>query len=857
MIDLGTEKNKDKKSLKDRYSPLSRKAKIALVSILILLGGLLVTGSIFGYQVGNDIVNPEVYSQGAIDLPNDVEISTPDDVENNVLSFPAKYDLRDKGLVSTIKNQGQFGTCWTFAALGALESSYLKRDPAVDLSEAQLAWFNYTGSNAFFPSPPDGIYDQGGTIYMPLATYSKGWGVANELDIPYSLAGTALDESLRQIQSFNLTNAKYLWNGKHDLDQSEMIKRALTNDESVILNISSMSTDPKDYNLKTGAYYSQTTDVGHAVLCVGWDDNYSKDNFNPESQPENDGAWIIKNSYSIYNGLDGYYYVSYEDASITNWISFDMEPTSQPEKPYVYSELGYAGSPIGANDKETVANIYRPDSANEALSSVGIYTTNHEINCTVSIYTNLTNPLDPKSGVLAYSDLHYVYNAGYQKIELPNTIALGGEPYSVVIEYQATTEPDDPLIPVESLASDSYQNLVLTPNVSFKLDEATQAWTDFKDLNIEDIGNLCLNVNTVEVDTVRFALGSGNTIAGDKEWLSAGASDLILYTTDGSDPGSTSPFYNAATGIELDGIETIKAAVFKNSTIGPVAVAEYLPAKADVVSFLIKDEVGRKYYYDLDKISQGISEQFIKGSTFIDITPISTGTVEINGTVVPSNSSIRIPINGSGNINVDILVEESGKLGNSYQLSFEEMDEVLFTYDYVNEVVDYIKDGWVLYASRSNLTPVNVGDSITPFIGTKMFAFNFSEMRPREIQVASRPAAPPLPVLLGSTKNDCTLQNVDGVEYKLNAGIYQPTPYFKGLTPNTTYQVTQRYRAQEEISFASEEATIDVKTLAEDSSNKDKTLVYSLPKTGGYGALLVSLFAIGSGLLVSSKRIKK
>lgn len=33
----------------------------------------------------------------------------------------------------------------------------------------------------------------------------------------------------------------------------------------------------------------------HAVTIIGWDDNYSKDNF--VSKPERDGAWIVKNSY--------------------------------------------------------------------------------------------------------------------------------------------------------------------------------------------------------------------------------------------------------------------------------------------------------------------------------------------------------------------------------------------------------------------------------------------------------------------------------------------------------------------------------------------------------------------------------
>lgn len=35
--------------------------------------------------------------------------------------------------------------------------------------------------------------------------------------------------------------------------------------------------------------------VNHAVSIIGWDDNYSKDNFS--TKPTNNGAWIIRNSY--------------------------------------------------------------------------------------------------------------------------------------------------------------------------------------------------------------------------------------------------------------------------------------------------------------------------------------------------------------------------------------------------------------------------------------------------------------------------------------------------------------------------------------------------------------------------------
>ena len=64
-------------------------------------------------------------------------------------SYSAKYDLRDEGLVTPVRFQNPFGTCWGFAAIAAAETSILG-DPSVrgdftsdtlDLSEKHLVYF--------------------------------------------------------------------------------------------------------------------------------------------------------------------------------------------------------------------------------------------------------------------------------------------------------------------------------------------------------------------------------------------------------------------------------------------------------------------------------------------------------------------------------------------------------------------------------------------------------------------------------------------------------------------------------------------------------------------------------------------
>ena len=55
--------------------------------------------------------------------------------------LPESYDLRDYGLVTPVRDQESFGTCWVFETTAAVESAYLKylaENKGVDVS-------NFTG----------------------------------------------------------------------------------------------------------------------------------------------------------------------------------------------------------------------------------------------------------------------------------------------------------------------------------------------------------------------------------------------------------------------------------------------------------------------------------------------------------------------------------------------------------------------------------------------------------------------------------------------------------------------------------------------------------------------------------------
>lgn len=63
----------------------------------------------------------------------------------------------------------------------------------------------------------------------------------------------------------------------------------------------------------------------HAAIIIGWDDNYSKNNFKSSSKPENDGAWLVLNSWGSNWGNKGTVWVSYEDNYMQNGTKYGIE----------------------------------------------------------------------------------------------------------------------------------------------------------------------------------------------------------------------------------------------------------------------------------------------------------------------------------------------------------------------------------------------------------------------------------------------------------------------------------------------------------------------------------------------------
>lgn len=125
-----------------------------------------------------------------------------DSAEARSKKLPKKYDLRKKGLVTPVKNQNPYSSCWAFGGIAAAESSLLKakkttyKKSKLDLSEKHVAWFVYQkitkkedkrqiGEGLIPLNKKENIYDGGGQTAFITTVFSSGSGPMPEKYFPY------------------------------------------------------------------------------------------------------------------------------------------------------------------------------------------------------------------------------------------------------------------------------------------------------------------------------------------------------------------------------------------------------------------------------------------------------------------------------------------------------------------------------------------------------------------------------------------------------------------------------------------------------------------------------------------------
>jgi C1A family cysteine protease len=385
--------------------------------------------------------------------------------------LPSSYDLRDRGLTTSIKNQYYNGTCWCFAAAAAAETSIIAAglsNDSVDVSEVQLDYFifdrvadpsggtsgdkikNITGYSAL---------NSGGEAYMTTFALSTWMGVCRDSStVPYAdyTSSTVLSDDLAYGHDIaHLQNARWVNTSDHD-SMKHLIEQGAA--PIICYYCGDWQTDYRAVSGMTGTnttcYLTPTADnenvPDHEVVIVGWNDCISAEYFTDENgeHPAGDGAWLVKNCWGV-NGdpdgwisSDGYFWLSYYHQQIDEYAVFlYFQSPDNYDHNYQYDGGASTNQDISVGASGAMANIFK-SGGNEDLKAVSFYMTrNAGVEYSIQIYTGIRDATDPTSGTAALStpQTGTTTYAGYYTVDLDQTVRLSkGETFAVVIEVRGS-----------------------------------------------------------------------------------------------------------------------------------------------------------------------------------------------------------------------------------------------------------------------------------------------------------------------------------------------------------------------------------------------------------------------------------
>ncbi|MCR4691611.1 MAG: hypothetical protein K5739_09735, partial [Lachnospiraceae bacterium] len=500
-----------------------------------------------------------------------------------------------KNNVMPTRNQNPYGSCWAHAAMASMEL-YRNRMQNVplstdDLSEYHLAHFTFGGGTTQIVSEQDtgdtytfdgtklssddktryGIQnasnmttsekdivflDRGGNANDSGHTLMHWKGAAAESDATYPRSSSRSDVISEPSGGWSAVEYKdaarmqnqYRINPQKNPD---LVKRYIREYGGVQTSYYHADGGLKQTNKTTGevifddtqgpGYFNTTYNsynlpravgTNHAITLVGWDDNFPKENFNYPAQE--DGAWLIRNSWSINSearfSMYTYFWISYEDKSLkdTVFVFTTQEDKDRLDYNYYYDAVlhGSSGYPYNSTTayQLAAANVFvaSGSQSQECLRAVTIQETNTSaanagyedggVPYEIRIYKGLKTTDEPDQGTLAYTQTGTLPFSGMYTINLDEGVMLDHEErYSVVvllkdgrmtpdIEYGHTEKPAVITTTVGCGAEgQSYLGYFYTGGRS--------SWTDHKTRNY---GNFCIGAQTIEIPKLSATKSGSN-----------------------------------------------------------------------------------------------------------------------------------------------------------------------------------------------------------------------------------------------------------------------------------------------------------------------------------------------------------
>ena len=396
---------------------------------------------------------------------NDPGVTVPQSLGKAKL--PEKYDLRDEGRSTSVKDQKDKAFCWAFSAIASLESNIITKGLAsnkLDLSEAHLAYYGLNGERndtiSKFGGRDTCVGSSGkANYYNATAALARGYGAVSEANFPFSAylgdepEKKYVSDKLMTKSTYQLDDAVFV---SADPKENDYDKPAVNTVKKLIMKNGAVSTrmvfpDDNDGLLKQfgemnvkklKAFYGKEEDLenggGHAITIIGWDDTYNdfpSAKIEGGNKPAGPGAWIIKDSYGTDLHGDGYFYMSYYTASLYQYVSFQGERNEGRLK-YQYDGIGVGEGMLNYKAKVNAANTYKART-DLMLDQLASYTPSADCRTNFKVYINQDGK-NPTSGIKAYDRTFTKKYAGYSRTKLNDAVAIPkGTLFSIVVTTRA------------------------------------------------------------------------------------------------------------------------------------------------------------------------------------------------------------------------------------------------------------------------------------------------------------------------------------------------------------------------------------------------------------------------------------
>ncbi len=361
---------------------------------------------------------PEIPELSPLPFPDEEEVPVVGALPRRRASFPTSYNNFERGVLPPVRDQGSYGSCWSFATIGSVEADLIQDGMAgtgIDLSELHLVYYTY---HTYLDEKNCNVGDtitlngqqplnRGGNGQMGTRTLANMVGPVLEEAVPYSLK-TAYDPGSAFGRSENcglqLTGAYTISSSDKDA-----IKQNIMQHGGVIGSM--YFRDSYYSSTYSSYYYDGSSGTNHAIMIVGWDDNFPGTNF-PNASGLGNGAWLVRNSWgeTAYDRR-GYFWMSYECKSVGgNMYAVDARDW-QYDHCYAYDSIPFGGT-ISSEGSSVTASQEFTVSGGEMISAVGVETGTAELTVTVTV----------SCGEQTASQTIYTTYPGYYLIPLDETV---------------------------------------------------------------------------------------------------------------------------------------------------------------------------------------------------------------------------------------------------------------------------------------------------------------------------------------------------------------------------------------------------------------------------------------------------